>query len=99
MPTRSALIGQGDQSAQGAKILPSVTANNTFQLKATNAGGDTDAFLRLEVKAPPPPPAPFDVNGQEGAGVNTISWKYDPNFKNSIEGLEIYSGDALINLW
>ncbi|MCL4295500.1 MAG: FHA domain-containing protein [Anaerolineae bacterium] len=88
------LIGQGDQSAQGAKILPSVTANNTFQLKATNAGGDTDAFLRLEVKAPPPPPAPFDVNGQEGAGVNTISWKYDPNFKNSIEGFRIYSGDA-----
>ncbi|MBI1881545.1 MAG: hypothetical protein HYR94_25470 [Chloroflexi bacterium] len=88
------LVGQGDQPSQGDKILPSVKTNGTFQLKATNAGGDTDAFLKLEVIAPPPPPQPFDVNGTEGAGVNTITWKYDPNAKDRIEGFRVYDADA-----
>lgn len=87
--------GNQDVATTGSKTLLSVIANDDVQLQAFNGENKlTSANLKLQVIPPPPPPPPFDFTGVEGTNVITLSWKYDSNSKDQIEGFRIYSTSA-----
>lgn len=94
------LVGLGgprglDDSQEGL----SLTANKTYQLSAENNGGlnRVNAFVRMEVYLPPPPPSPTNVNGQTvSAGTTgiTITWTYPSSTETPVTGFRVYRANV-----
>lgn len=77
----------------------SITANKTYQLVAENNDGQNrvNAFVRMEVYLPPPPPSPFNVNGQTvSAGTTgiTITWSYPSSTEIAVSGFRVYRANV-----
>ncbi len=88
---RVTLVGVGEQPPAGTYIVSNVVSNRTFQLTATGAGGNTQAFLLLRVVARPAPPPPFSVDGIPNTPTaNDITLTWEHAAENEIIGFRIY---------
>ena len=81
-----------DPGSQG-KIISSVIAEDTYTLKAENAGGDVTKSLRILLGLPEPPPAPSGVSGEPGSDGIKIAWRYRQEDEIRIEGFRVYRAD------
>ncbi|MGD8597188.1 MAG: hypothetical protein PVJ26_09195, partial [Anaerolineae bacterium] len=91
--------GFGTQPAQGSLTIPDpVTSSGSYVLTAENDGGNNQvkAFIQLNVTAPPPPSAPYNVHGieYEAQDKNEVFWSYSSADKDRIEGFRIYRADV-----
>ncbi len=86
------LEGYGPQPASSTFEIPNaVVKSTTLTLTATNASGvSTKSYLRFNVEAPDPPPAPFNVTGKVVDSQAVLSWSYRTTDRAGITGFRIY---------
>ncbi len=93
-PAKVTFVNIGDQPFQGDLTLV-VRAAGIYQLKAENGGGVSTAFVQVELKPKPAPPAPYNVAGTYTAVPPlNIRWEYNPIFQDSITGFRVYRADT-----
>jgi hypothetical protein len=93
-PVKVTFVTVGDQPFQGDLTMVIRTAA-TYQLKAENAGGAAQAFIQIDLKPKPAPPAPFNVRGAYTPSPPlAIQWDYNPTYQDSITGFRLYRADT-----
>jgi hypothetical protein len=93
-PAKVTFVTVGDQPFQGDLTMV-VRAGATYQLKAENAGGAVQAFIQIDLKPKPAPPAPFNVRGTYSPSPPlAIAWDYNPTYQDSITGFRLYRADT-----
>jgi hypothetical protein len=93
-PAKVTFVSVGDQPFQGDMTMV-IRAAATYQMKAENAGGITQAFIQIDLKPKPAPPAPFNVRGAYSPSPPlAIQWDYNPTYQDSITGFRLYRADT-----
>ena len=93
-PAKVTFVSIGDQPFQGDLTLV-IKAAATYQLKAENGGGISTAFIQIELKPKPAPPAPFNVSGTYvTAPPIPLKWEFNPQYQDSIVGFRVYRADT-----
>lgn len=69
-----------------------ITANGNYTLVAANLAGQETSpkVIQIELIGPPPPPPPFNLSGIEGTNTITLTWEYDPDSIDKIDGFRVY---------